>query len=469
MKVALIADVHANLPALEAVLDHARQQGVEALWNVGDLVGYGAFPDQVVKRLRDEDVVSIVGNYDLKVLKLKGKKKRKKWRKKKRPEKFLAFQWAYENLSKKSRKYLHSLPKEREMSVENGDEQPPWKILLTHGSPASNEEHLEPDTPEERLRELAAMTEANVVICGHSHQPFVRKVHGGINDIPVHFINTGSVGRPDDGDPRASYAVLQIGSDGLRVQHYRLAYDVERAVAAIRERRLPEALAQMMIQGYALDEVMEDPQTWSAPPIDPPPWDEGEKEQIIRAVLRVAESYDYEEEHTHHVTHLTLRLFDELRTLHRFGLEERFWLRCGALLHDIGWIEGRKGHHKTSRNLILGAGLPFDKREQLIIASIARYHRRALPKDKHDHFAALSPVDQYRVTILAAILRVADGLDRTHRNVVEDLACEISPQRITIRCDVRMYPIPEREQALRKGDLFEHAFDRELVIGWRPT
>lgn len=461
MKVALIGDVHANLPALETVLTHARQQDVEEIWNTGDLVGYGAFPNQVIDRLREEDAISIVGNYDLKVLKLKKRKKRKKWRKKKQPEKFLAFQWAYENLSKKNRKYLRSLPKERNLSVGDEDEPTAWKLLLTHGSPASNEEHLEPDTPEERLRELAAMTEANVIICGHSHQPFAREVDG------VHFINTGSVGRPDDGDPRACYAILEIEPGALQVQHYRLTYDVERAVAAIREQRLPEALAQMMIQGYALDEVMEEPQTWNAPPIAPPPWGAGEKEQIIQAVLRVAESYDYKEDHTHHVTHLTLRLFDELRALHQFGLEERFWLRCGALLHDIGWIEGRKGHHKTSRDLILKAELPFDKRKQLIIACIARYHRRALPKDKHAHFAALSPVDQYRVTVLSAILRVADGLDRTHRNVVQDLACEITRRRLTIRCDVRMYPIPEREQALKKGDLFEHVFDRELVIGWR--
>ena len=76
MKVALIGDVHANLPALEAVLADAHQHGVEAIWNVGDLVGYGAFPDEVVQILRQEEVLSIVGNYDIKVLKVKKKKKK---------------------------------------------------------------------------------------------------------------------------------------------------------------------------------------------------------------------------------------------------------------------------------------------------------------------------------------------------------------------------------------------------------
>jgi predicted phosphodiesterase len=389
---------------------------------------------------------------------LQFKKKRKRWRKRKQSQKFLAFQWTRETLTKKNRKYLGSLPRETELQVEG------LRILLTHGSPASEEEHLTPDTTEERLRELASMVEADVVICGHSHQAFVRQVDG------VHFINTGSVGRPDDGDPRAGYAVLQIGHSAGRdpqVHHYRVAYEVGSAMAAIREHGLPEAFAQMTIHGCALDDVMEAPEAWDAPAPNALPWDDVEKDRRLKAVLQLAGSYDYEEEHTRHVTWLSLRLFDELQSLHQLGAEERFWLRCGALLHDIGWIEGQKGHHKTSLRLILDApDLLFDERERHIIGSIARYHRGALPKDKHDHFAALSPVDQYRVTILAALLRVADGLDRTHRNVVQDLTCEISPRQMIVCCAVRMYPIPEREHALDKGDLLERTFDRELLVDW---
>ena len=89
MKIALLADVHANLPALEAVLTHAEDQGVDAIWNTGDFIGYGAFPDSVVQRLWHENALSIVGNYDLKVLKFKNK--RHKWRKSKHPLKFYAF------------------------------------------------------------------------------------------------------------------------------------------------------------------------------------------------------------------------------------------------------------------------------------------------------------------------------------------------------------------------------------------
>jgi putative phosphoesterase len=453
----LIGDVHANLPALEAVLEHARQQGVEAIWNVGDFLGYGPFPDEVVKRLQEARAISIVGNYDLKVLAFK--KKRKKWRKKKQIDKFLGFQWAAHNLSQESRGYLCALPEEREVHAEG------LHVLLTHGSPVSNEEHLGPDTPVERLRELAGMVDADAIICGHSHRPFMRLVDNTL------FANTGSVGRPDDGDPRACYAVLQTGRGGgrpgLQVQHYRLVYDVEEAVAAVRAQGLPESFAQMLIQGRDLNGVMTVPEMWNTPDRSPLPWEGAEGGRRLRAVLQLARDCDYEQEHTHQVTQLSLRLFDELESLHWLGTPERFWLRCAALLHDIGWIEGQKGHHKTSLYLILDApDLPFDQRERFIVGSIARYHRGALPKDKHEHFAALSPVDQRIVTILAAILRVADGLDRTHQSVVQDLQCELTPPEVVVNCVARGNAGPEQERALDKGDLLERAFDRELIIKW---
>ncbi len=247
-KIALIGDVHANLPALETVLEHAHAQEIDAIWNVGDFVGYGAFPDQVVKRLRDEDAVSILGNYDIKVLKFKDKKK--KWRKKKKREKYLSFKWAYHQLSKKSRKYLRFLSQEVRMKVKGR------RILLTHGSPESKSEHLTPDTSDKRLHKLAKKAKADVVICGHSHQPFVRQARD------TWFINTGSVGRPDDGDPRTCYAILQIGSKTFQIDHYRLEYDVERAVAAIRENDLPEAFAQMLLLGRDLNTVLDMRDSW---------------------------------------------------------------------------------------------------------------------------------------------------------------------------------------------------------------
>ena len=241
MKIALVADIHANLPALEAVLAHAQGQGVNKVWNLGDLVGYGASPDEVVQRLRKSEVLSIIGNYDLKVLEFK--EKRKKWQKKKHPDKYVAFEWTYEHLSKKNRQYLRFLSQEIRLKVKGK------RILLTHGSPASNEEPLTPETPEERLRELGKIAKADVIVCGHSHRPLARRLDG------LWYVNPGSVGRPDDGDPRAAYAVLDISSDELAVQHFRVDYDVQAAAAAIREQNLPEEFAQMVLQGRSLADL----------------------------------------------------------------------------------------------------------------------------------------------------------------------------------------------------------------------
>lgn len=242
MRVALLGDVHANLPALEAVLADARRRGAEAVWNVGDWVGYNAFPDEVVRRLRAESAVSIVGNYDLAVL---GYPERSEaWREKKHPDKLTAFRWAWENLSEESRAYLAALPREVRLTVAG------WRVLLTHGSPASIDEHLYPDTPEQRLAELAETAGADVVVCGHSHRPFVRRAAG------VWWINTGSVGRQDDGDPRATYAFAEIGEGTLEAEHHRIGYDVERAVRALREHGLPPAFEEMVRRGRKLRWVL---------------------------------------------------------------------------------------------------------------------------------------------------------------------------------------------------------------------
>ena len=242
MKAALIGDVHANLPALEAVLEHARRRGAEEIWNVGDWVGYGAFPEEVVRLLRRVATVSIVGNYDLKVLEFP--ERAAEWRQSKRPEKYLAFRWAWENLSADSREYLASLPHERRLRVAGRE------VLLVHGSPAAIDEAIYEDTPEQRLTELAALARAELVVLGHTHKPFDRRAGG------CRFINTGSVGRQNDGDPRASYALLDLPGDRIEVTHHRVDYDVERAVAGVRRHGLPDAFAGMLRRGRKLTWVL---------------------------------------------------------------------------------------------------------------------------------------------------------------------------------------------------------------------
>ncbi len=441
MKVALLGDVHGNLPALEAVLEHAHGRGVEAIWNIGDFVGYGPFPDEVVARLRDEQAVSIVGNYDTDVLEAAGKSKAGK-----NGHKAFAKRWAWEHLSRASRRHLRSLPRERRLEVAGK------RVLLTHGSPASPDEHLLPDTPEGRLGELAEMAEADVVICGHSHVPFVRKVG------KTWFVNTGSVGRPDDGDPRACYAVLETGARRFQVRHFRLDYDTVRTVRAMRQAHLPEGFAQMILSGKGLDDIMKEADRQAPPEAE---------DKRLGPILRLARLCKYEQGHTHQVTRLALRLFDQLQPLHELGEPERFLLHAGSLLHDIGFIEGQKAHHKTAQRIILDSPLlPLEARDRQMIACIARYHRRGEPKKRHEPYGQLAGKDRAVVEKLAAILRMADSLDLYHEDRVRDVSCRIRRRTVQIDCAAPCDLTEEREQAQDKGRLFETVFDRKLDIQW---
>lgn len=248
VRIALIGDVHANLPALEAVLADATSRGATRVLNVGDFVGYGAFPEETVQRLKDEHVISTIGNYDLNVLNVKGMKKKTRPRSK---QKRLSLKWAYRHLSKESRAYLRSLPRELRLNLGG------TRIYLTHGSPESITEYMTDETPEKRLREIKAMADADIIATGHAHQPFAKEVDG------TWFVNTGSVGRPDDGDPRACYALLQLNPFAL--YHFRVPYDIERAVAAIYENKLPDSFARIVQEGRPLDILKHYEETTDAP------------------------------------------------------------------------------------------------------------------------------------------------------------------------------------------------------------
>jgi exopolyphosphatase/guanosine-5'-triphosphate,3'-diphosphate pyrophosphatase len=189
------------------------------------------------------------------------------------------------------------------------------------------------------------------------------------------------------------------------------------------------------------------------------------QQMILQAVENLAQTCQSELDHTHQVTKLSLRLFDELYSLHHCGEQERFWLECAARLHDIGWVEGVQGHHKTSLRIILESPLlPLDNKERLLIGSIARYHRRALPSIKHPHYAALQPVERKTVCRLASILRIADGLDASHLNLVEDVKCALLPEEVLIRCKAAHSLKAEKESVIKKSDLFVKTFHRKVIL-----
>ncbi len=205
------------------------------------------------------------------------------------------------------------------------------------------------------------------------------------------------------------------------------------------------------------------PQLCSLAPL---PW-EFEHATWLDEALVLARACDYEVEHTHQVVRLALRLFDDLADWHGLGGEQRDWLAGGALLHDIGWIEGQKAHHKTALRYIRTSNLlSWDQRLRLIVGSIARYHRKALPRTKHDHFAALNARDRHMVRALSAILRVADGLDYSHTSLIRALGVGMTGRRVEIACLADRPADVETARAQRKADLIQQLSDKEFEFSW---
>jgi exopolyphosphatase/pppGpp-phosphohydrolase len=195
--------------------------------------------------------------------------------------------------------------------------------------------------------------------------------------------------------------------------------------------------------------------------------DKDEKAQLDATIL-LAKSCGYEHGHADHVSALALKLFDELKSLHELSDKERYWLQNAAILCDIGWIEGQKNHHKAALRAILeDSTLLFDEHERLIIGLIARYHHGALPTKEHAHFSSLKKPDRKLVSILASILRVADGLDYSHQNVIKDIECEITPKYIIVKCSADRTSEMDREKALYRGQLMEKVFGKVLCVEWK--
>jgi putative phosphoesterase len=427
---------------LEAVIADARKQGIEEFWHLGDFIGYGPFVDEVVDLLFDTCSQQVIGNYDLRTLKFP--KKKDKWKHSKHPEKYIAFKWAWKHLSGRNAKRLKELPQQQTVAV--GD----LKVLLTHGGPAAVDEAIGPDTPTERLVELASMVDTDMILCGHTHVQFHKTVE------EVTFINPGSVGRPEGCDPRAAYAILVVQDEGrFEVQMHRVAYAIERMSQAIQKAGLPDNFATMFETGQNLDQVHDCLVDAHAGQI----CDYTEQLQQVR---EFAHKYDFEEDHAEQVTHIARILFKELSKLHKLNKEHLFLLTCAGILHDIGWVQGRKAHHKASMEMILqNTTLPLDDRQRMITALAARYHRRALPKESHPLYPELSGEDRAIVDMLGGIVRVADGLDRSHMAVVKDVTVQVHPHVVEFCCKTTAPARAELLAAQKKADLLEKALGRK--------
>ncbi len=239
MKLLLLGDIHANYSALKAIQNHVRNIRFDGIINTGDLTVYGTNPNQTIDWLRKtENSISVLGNTDNRILRiLKGKKLKRP----KKEEKRVMYFWTARILNDENINYLKSLPKKNEMlggSV---------RVGIFHGTFLKPNESLMPAADKSHFKQLAHASPYQIHIMGHSHIPYYEFVDG------VHFINPGSVGRMFDGDPRASFATLDISADEISVAHFRVSYPVEEVIQDLKKHNLPEIYGEMFRIGRKLN------------------------------------------------------------------------------------------------------------------------------------------------------------------------------------------------------------------------
>lgn len=183
-----------------------------------------------------------------------------------------------------------------------------------------------------------------------------------------------------------------------------------------------------------------------------------------RSIHELLIKCNWHEQHSTQVSKIALKLFDELQPYHNLTSNDRELLDYAALTHDIGYHISHKKHHKHALYLILNADLKgFQQEEIEIIANVARYHRRSTPKARHSQFDVLNPEQKAKIRALSGILRVADGLDRSHFQNVKDLSIEVG-EKISIKIETVGDPQLEIWGAMRKSELFQKLFNRPLEI-----
>ncbi|HEX8495256.1 MAG TPA: Ppx/GppA phosphatase family protein [Pyrinomonadaceae bacterium] len=191
-------------------------------------------------------------------------------------------------------------------------------------------------------------------------------------------------------------------------------------------------------------------------------------DQKLRSVHAVGRRFGYEEAHAHQVARLAEIIFDALAHAHELSRHHRTLLSAAALLHDAGYHIAHESHHKHSLYLIKHSEVTgFSEGERNVIANVARYHRGATPKERHPDFAALNLSDRETVCRLSAILRVADALDRSHDNRVQDLRCVQEGQAVHLQLRSAQRCDNEILAAEHRSDLLEQAFNCRLTFSRR--
>lgn len=251
MTIALFSDIHANLPALEAVLADMDQRRPDMIYCLGDLVGYAPWPNEVAAEIRRRGIPTLAGNYDEGIGKASDDCGCAYKTDDERSNGAVSISYTNQVVTEETRRYLHSLPAHLSMTF-GQPTGPQVRLLMVHGSPRRINEYLFEDRDERSLLRILHDAGSDVLAFGHTHKPYHRVLQDADGRYR-HAINIGSVGKPKDGDPRACYALLHLDHTlsaadpaSLQVEFLRVPYDVERAAAAIEASPLPNAYAEAL-------------------------------------------------------------------------------------------------------------------------------------------------------------------------------------------------------------------------------
>jgi putative phosphoesterase len=234
-RVAVITDIHGNLPALESALSRIEELGIDDVYCGGDLVGYGPWPNEVCRLLEERAIPTIHGNYDYSIARDKedcGCAYRDP-----HDEELgeLSIAWTLEHTDFASKDFMRELPFDLRFELAEK------RVRLVHGSPRKVNEYLFGDKPPHTFERIARGAECDVLVFGHTHQPWIHE-YGG-----VLFVNCGSVGKPKDADPRGGFAVLQDAGGAVDARIERFEYDAERVAAEIASSGLPAEFGEQLL------------------------------------------------------------------------------------------------------------------------------------------------------------------------------------------------------------------------------
>lgn len=256
MKIALFSDIHANLPALEAFFKDADSRNIDAIYCLGDLVGYNIWPNEVIDEIRKRKIPTIAGNYDFGIGRTSDECGCAYKTDEEKAMGKISISYTNEIVKDEQRAYLRTLPAHIKLEYQLNNDK--LNVLLVHGSPRKINEYLFEDREEKSMLRIMEQADADLMFFGHTHKPYHRILNSGTEekDHFRHAVNIGSVGKPKDGDPRGGYVLLTIHSDSSRsikdsidVEFVRFDYDFEKAAQAVENSTLPNAYADMLRNG----------------------------------------------------------------------------------------------------------------------------------------------------------------------------------------------------------------------------